>query len=199
MATAHASAGSEMYALALAEAIEAEAADPATGKAVLADVEGALESFAAAWEQDPILRSYFLSTDVTGEQKRAGMDKLVADRVPPLLGNFLRILQRRRRLTILPEIAFAFGGIVDERLGRVPLTITTAVPVPESDFREWVKAIQKTVGAGAVVDHVVKPDIIAGCIIRMGDKVADGSARRRLADLHKKIIERGTQHYALQS
>lgn len=199
MASAHASAGSKMYALALAEAIEAEAADVATGKALLADVEGALESFAEAWEQDPVLRSYFLSTDVSGEQKRAGMDKLVAERFPTLLGNFLRLLQRRRRLTLLPEIAFAFKGIVDERLGRVPLTITTAVPVPESDFRAWVKTVQDTVGAGAVVDHVVKPEIIAGCIIRMGDRVSDSSARRRLNDLKKQIIERGTQHYALQS
>jgi len=33
----------------------------------------------------------------------------------------------------------------------------------------------------------------------MGDDIADMSARRRLAELKKKIIERGKQHYALQS
>jgi len=199
MATKHADSGSSMYALALVEAIEADAADPATGKAQLEGIEGSLESFADAWESDRVLRSYFLSTNVSRADKQAGMDKLVADRFPPLLGNFLRILLQRRRLPLLPEIAFAFRQNVDERLGRVPLTITTAVPIPETDFRNWVAEIQKTVGAGAVVTHVVKPEIIAGCIIRMGDKVADGSARRRLADLKKQIIERGTQHYALQS
>jgi len=199
MATSHAQTGSTMYARALAEAVEAEGADPATGKALLEGVESTLESFADAWASDSVLRSYFLSTEVSRAEKQAGMDKLVVDRFPILLGNFLRILLSRRRLELLPEIAFSFRKIVDERLGRVPLTITTAVPVPEIDFREWVKAIQKSVGAGAVVDHVVRPEIIAGCIIRMGDRVADGSARRRLAELHKKIIARGKQHYALQS
>ncbi len=199
MPTTHASSGSSMYALALAEAIEAAAPDAATGKDLLTGAEGSLESFATAWEEDSVLRAYFLSTEVTRDKKAAAMDKLVQDRIPALVGNFLRLLLDRRRLEALPEIAFAFRGIVNERLGRVPLTITTAVPVPESDFRAWVTEVQSAVGPGAVVDHIVKPEIIAGCIIRMGDRVADGSARRRLADLHKQIIQRGKQHYALQS
>ena len=199
MSATHAGSGSFMYALALVEAIEAEAPDTGTAKAQLEGVEGALQSFADAWEQNSTFRSYFLSTDVTREQKDAAMDKLVDDRFPKLLGNFLRILLQRRRLALVDEIAFAFHKIVDERLGRKPLTITTAVPVPESDFRGWVKIVQDRVGAGAVVDHVVKPEILAGAIIRMGDHVADGSARRRLADLNQQIIDQGTQYYALQS
>ena len=199
MATTHADSGSTMYALALVEAIEAAASDSASGHADLEAAEGALQSVADAWASDHIFRSYFLSTDVTRADKEEAMDKLVADRFPLLVGNFLRILLQRRRLPLLEQIAFALHAIVNERLGRVPLTITTAVPVPEDDFQSWVDEIQKVVGSGAVVEHVVKPEIIAGCIIRMGDHVADGSARRRLADLNKQIIERGTQHYALQS
>lgn len=199
MATTHAQAGSIMYARALAEAVEASGEDPAAGKGLLADVESLLESFARAWEEGRVLRSYFLSTNVSRADQGAGMEKIVEGRFPKLLGNFLRQLQRRRRLPLISEIAFAFRGIVDERLGRVPLTITTAVPVPEGDFRNWVKITQDRVGAGAVVNHVVRPEIIAGCIIRMGDDLVDASARRRLADLNKKIIERGKQHYALQS
>jgi len=199
MATNHADTGSKIYALALAEAVEAEGLDAAAGRALLAGTEGALAGFAQAWESQRVLRAYFLSTDVSRTQKQAALSKLVDERFPKLFGNFLRILLSRRRLTLLPEISFAFRGIVDERLGRLPLTLTTAVPVPETDFRAWVKTIQDTVGAGTVVDHVVRPQIIAGCIIRMGDQVADGSARRRLAELEKKIIERGTRQYALQS
>jgi F-type H+-transporting ATPase subunit delta len=199
MATTHAESGSIRYALALVEAVEAAASDPAAGKAELETAEAALEGLAAAWEEDGVLRSYFLSTNVSRADKNAAMSKLVADRFSPLLGNFLRLLQQRRRLPLLPEIAFAFRDLVDERLGRLPLTITTAVPVPEQEFQAWVAELRKLVGTGAVIEHVVKPEIIAGCIIRMGDHVADGSARRRLADLQKKIIERGTQHHALQS
>jgi len=194
MSTAHASPGSMVYAGALAEAVEA-----AGGKAELQDVGSVLAAFADAWARDPVLRSYFLATEVSSEQKRAAMDKLVEGRFPKLLANFFRLLLRRGRLTLVPEIAASYAAILDERLGRVPVTLTTAVPVPESDFQAWKTAIRGAVDGEAVIDHVVKPEILAGAVIRIGDRILDGSARRQLSELHTRIIERGMQRHALQS
>jgi F-type H+-transporting ATPase subunit delta len=194
MASVHVSPGGLVYARALAEAVEAEGST-----ALLQDVGGVLTSLCQAWTADPIFRSYFLAAEVTGAQKLATMGSLVSGRFPTLLGNFLRLLLQRRRLTMLPEIGVAFTTILDEKLGRVPVTLTTAVPVPESDFRAWSDIIRAAVGKETVIEHIVSPEILAGCIIRLGDHVADGSARRRLADMHKQIIQRGKQHYALQS
>ena len=194
MAASHASAGAVVYARALAEAVEGEG-----GAALLQDVGGVLAALCASWSADRVFRSYFLATEVSGATKRAALDALVDGRFPKLLGNFMRVLLRRGRLAILPEVGDAFHAILDERLGRVPVTVTTAVPVPESDFRAWRDTIRGVVGDGAVVEHVVKPEIVAGAVIRVGDRVIDGSARRHLADLHHRIIERGMQRHALQS
>lgn len=194
MSAAHASPGSMAYAGALAEAVEAEG-----GKALLQDVGSVLAAVADAWDQDRILRRYFLATEINGAQKRAAIDKLVEGRFPTLLANFLRLLLRRGRLTLVPEIEASYREILDERLGRVPVTITTAVPVPESDFQAWKRAIRDVVDGEAVVEHVVKPEILAGAVIRIGDRIVDGSARRRLTELHTSIIERGMQRHALQS
>ncbi|MDJ0522450.1 MAG: ATP synthase F1 subunit delta [Planctomycetota bacterium] len=194
MSAAHASPGSVVYAEALADAVEAEG-----GKALLQDVGSVVAAFTETWEQDAILRRYFLATEVRGDDKRAAMDKLVEGRFPKLLGNFLRLLLRRGRLSLVPEIGAAFREILDERLGRVPVTITTAVAVPEADFQSWKNAIRGVVDGEAVVEHVVKPEILAGAVIRIGDRIVDGSARRRLSELHTRIIERGMQRHALQS
>jgi F-type H+-transporting ATPase subunit delta len=194
MASAHASPGSTAYARALAEAVEAEG-----GKALLQDVGSVLGAVTEAWDADRILRSYFLSTDIPNAQKHASINTLVEGRFPKLLANFMRLLLQRGRLGLLPEIHAAYSGILDEKLGRVPVTLTTAVAVPESDFRSWTDAIRGAVGGAAVVKHVVKPEIIAGAVIRVGDRIVDGSARRRLSELHTRIIERGMQRHALQS
>lgn len=194
MATTHVSPGGMVYARALAEAVEADGGLP-----VLQDVGGVLTSLCEAWIADPIFRSYFLASEVSGAQKRVALDTLVGGRFPALLGNFLRLLLRRGRLAILPDIGHAFTLLLDEKLGRVHVTLTTAVPVPENEFRSWIEAIRGAVGSNAVVDHVVKPEILAGAVIRVGDRVIDSSARRRLANLHKRIIQRGVQNHALQS
>ena len=194
MSSAHASPGSTAYARALAEAVEAEG-----GKALLQDVGSVLGAITEAWDADRVLRSYFLSTDIPSADKHASMNTLVEARFPKLLANFMRLLLQRGRLSLLPEIDAAYRAILDERLGRVPVTITTAMAVPESDFRAWKDAIRGAIGGDAVVTHVVKPEIIAGAVIRVGDRIVDGSARRRLSELHTRIIERGMQRHALQS
>lgn len=189
-----ATTGGMVYARALAEAVEAEG-----GTALLQDVGDVLGSLCQAWDDDRTLRSYFLATEVSSEKKREAMATLVEGRFPKLLGNFLKLLLERGRLNLLDEIGASFRVLLDERLGRVPVTITTAVPIPENEFRSWTEAIRGAVGGNAVVDHVVKPDIVAGAVIRVGDRVIDGSARRRLAELHHGIIQRGMQRHALQS
>jgi F-type H+-transporting ATPase subunit delta len=194
MATIHASASSTVYARALAEAVEAEG-----GQDALQDVGDVLGAVAAAWEADRVFRSYFLSSEVPRATRESAMSRLVDQRMPTLPANFLRLLLKRGRLELLPEVAAAYRGIVDERLGRIPVTLTTAVPVPDAEFREWKQMIRAAIGRDAVVEHIVKPEIVAGAVIRVGDRVVDGSARRRLTELHTRIIARGTHHHALQS
>ena len=194
MAGQLATTGGTIYARALAEAVEAEG-----GTALMQDVGDVLGALCEAWDGDRTLRSYFLATEVSTEKKHEAMATLVDGRFPKLLGNFLKLLLKRGRLGLLSEIGASYRLILDEKLGRVPVTITTAVPVPESEFRSWVDSIRGAIGDNAVVDHVVKPDIVAGAVIRVGDRIIDGSARRRLAELHHGIIQRGMQRHALQS
>jgi F-type H+-transporting ATPase subunit delta len=182
------------YARALAEAVEAEG-----GAAALQDAGDVVTAVCEAWEADRTLRSFFLSTEVEKDRRRAAMGHLVEGRFPRLVGNFLRLLLRRGRLDLLPEIGEALHAIVDERLGRVPVTLTTAVPVPEAGFRAWRETIRRAVGEQAVVEHVVRPEIIAGAVVRVGDRVLDGSARRQLSELQHHIVERGMQRHALPS
>lgn len=194
MATAHASPGSMVYARALGEAVEAEG-----GLGALQDAHDVLSAVAGAWEADGTFRSYFLSSEVPRADRAAAMDRLVEGRMPKLLANFLRLLLDRGRLPLLPEIAEALHLILDERLGRVPVTITTAVQVSDDELRALTDAVRTALGKEAVVEHVVRPELLAGAVIRAGDQVVDGSARRRLAELQTRIIERGTQYHALQS
>lgn len=193
MSMAHASPGAVVYAKALFEAVDAAGSDDD-----LREVDERLQRMRRAWLEIPSLRGYFLSATVPLAEREAALGKL-ASTVPTLLRNFLRLLLRRGRMVLVPEIAQAFDELLDERLGRIQVTLTTAVPVAESDFRGWTDQIRTAIGGEPVVQHVVNPDIVAGAIIRVGDHVIDGSARRKLVALRKNIVQRGKQTHALQS
>lgn len=194
MSAAHASPGAFVYARALMEVVEADG-----GETALREVGDRLAALGKAWSSDSTLRAYFLSANVGDEEKAATLGRWADDQGSKTLGNFLRMLHAKERLGLLDELADAFTSLLDERLGRVPVTITTAVPVSEADFRTWTDQIRAVVGGEPVIEHVVDPAIVAGALIRVGDQVLDGSVRRRLNELRQSIIERGKQTHALQS
>lgn len=179
--------GSTAYATALFQASEAQ------GQLAAAREAGeALAALAQAWRQDRRLRGFFLASEVPGPEKRAALGRL-ATGLPGLLGNFLRLLLHKGRLALLPDVSDAYAALLDQRLGRVPVVLATAVPMPPERLARWAESIRSATGHEAVVTNVVKPELVAGAVVRIGDLIADGSARRRLADLRRQIIERAAR------
>lgn len=183
--------GAHAYAQALFQASEA------AGRLEAARAAGeALAALGAAWSADRRLRGFFLASEVTGPVKRATLDRLAAG-LPGLTGNFLRLLLAKGRLALLPQVAEAYTALLDQRLNRVPVVLSTAVPMPAEQLARWAESIRSATGREAVLKNVVKPELVAGAVVRIGDMIADGSARRRLAELEQNIIERAADRAAL--
>jgi F-type H+-transporting ATPase subunit delta len=47
--------------------------------------------------------------------------------------------------------------------------------------------ISKALGKTVVPHYVVKPEILGGIVVRVGDTVMDGSVRRRLSSLRAQL------------
>ena len=109
----------------------------------------------------------------------------------PLLVNFLLVLNDHDRLTILPAILFSTLQLRDQRAGRIPVVIHTAVQPTE----EQVTRIRETVRTGlnldAIVETRVEPELLGGVLLRIGDWVFDGSIRTRLEQIRNQILSRG--------
>ena len=172
-----------------------QVADERGGPELLQEVGEALTALGQAWAQDRYLRAYFLSAMVKQEQKEESLSKLL-DTLPPILSDFVRVMIHHGRGRNIDMVANAFEAWLDERLGRVPVTLTTATPVPQDKIQVWMDRIQAALGKEPVLHHVVKPELIAGATMRVGNVVVDGSARHRLAVMRQRVRERGK--HALQ-
>jgi ATP synthase F1 delta subunit len=177
----------------------AESAEGAGGLDVLQQVAKHLARAAEDWEARRSLGMYFLSPRVPAARKEQAADGLAGLGAPPVLRNFLRMLLRRNRLIHLPEIATAFQMLLDRRLGRVPVVLATAEPMAEDRIAGWTEVLRGALGKDPVVRHVVRPELLAGAVVIAGDVVADGSARRQLDDLRRRIVESGQRERALHA
>jgi F-type H+-transporting ATPase subunit delta len=167
------------YAEALAEAAES--------KGLLAGVGDRFFAVSDAWRADRELRAFFLSGAVGRQAKRAALERL-RPTAGDLVADFLQVLLRRHRLFLLPETAAAFRAILDRRLGRVPVVLETATAVSPDDLDAWRGRLRASIGKEPVLTHRVRPALIGGAVIRVGDVVADASVRRRLRELRDRTV-----------
>jgi F-type H+-transporting ATPase subunit delta len=65
--------------------------------------------------------------------------------------------------------------------------VTTAVQLEAEDREEFQKRIQARYGDQVDVEFYVDAKILGGAVVRIGDRVIDGSLSTRLESLHSKL------------
>ena len=113
------------------------------------------------------------------EAALAGVDRLVL--------NLARLLLRRRRTTLGPQIAEAFQELLDEEQGISHAVVTTAVPLSEEDVKAVTRRLSELTGRQVIVETRVDEGLLGGLVARIGDRLIDGSTRSRLAALKRQL------------
>jgi F-type H+-transporting ATPase subunit delta len=140
----------------------------------------------AALFGDPQAQAMLENTRVPGGDKLQLIEKSLAG-ADPLVLNLARILLRRSRTSLGPQIAEAFQELVDEAKGISHATVTSAVPLMEDDVRLVEMRLKELTGGDVVVETEVDESILGGMIVRIGDRLIDGSTRSRLQDLKRQL------------
>lgn len=167
----------------------------ATALFELAESKGALESYGDALDEIARLLdeqrdfAQFLETPRidTGEKKRV-LRESFGGRIPDHVLNFLFIVVDKGRQRFLARMASEYRDLLDERMGRAHVDVTVARPVDESFMEELADHLSRSLGKD-VIPHVrVDPSLVGGIVVRSGDVVFDGSVRRRLEGLRRKLL-----------
>ena len=154
------------------------------------DLEGwgrMIGEVAHAIESDPRLSRFLRAPQVSAQQKNEVLAKAFADRLPRLLVRYLQTLVRNRRQMLIPEIALEYRDLLDEASGRIHAQVTIAHEASEADQSRLGEQLSRAMQRDVVPHVVVNPAILGGIIVRVGDRVMDGSVRRRLATLRSRL------------
>ena len=71
--------------------------------------------------------------------------------------------------------------------GTETAEITTAIPLDDEYILDISKRLTEMAGKPVVVNTKVDPGLVGGIIIKVGDKVIDGSIRSKLAVLKREL------------
>ena len=148
-----------------------------------------IASLATTYAGSPELQDVMDSPLLAHAQKKAVMGE-VADTlgVGPIAKNTVLLLNDRRRMRNLPEIAQALRDMSDEKKGLVHAEVISAKPLSD-DYCQKLKAqLERATGKRIALDRTVDESLIAGVIARIGDTVYDGSLKARLSELRTHLL-----------
>ncbi len=147
-----------------------------------------LEAVAGAIEADDRIRVALDSPRVPKAVKQRVLQQALADRAPEGFIRFLGAVVRRGRQGILEAINQEFHTLLDQKLNRVHAGMVLARKPDKKLLSEITRRLGAAVGK-EVVPHVREdPRILGGVIVRIGDRVMDGSVRRKMMQLRKQML-----------
>jgi F-type H+-transporting ATPase subunit delta len=103
---------------------------------------------------------------------------------------YLQALVKRGRQTLLREIATAYHALLDLKLNRVRAGVTLAHPADEALQKSIAQALSQQLGKEVLPSFTTDPEILGGTIVRIGERIHDGSVRRRLTKLRRHLLAR---------
>jgi F-type H+-transporting ATPase subunit delta len=117
----------------------------------------------------------------------------IADRAgfKGLVGNFLRVVARNRRLFALPGMIAAFRKLAAEARGEIAATVTSAHALSPQQETELKQTLKSVAGKDVVLNLTVDPSILGGMIVRIGSRQIDTSLKTKLNSLKLALKEVG--------
>jgi F-type H+-transporting ATPase subunit delta len=141
----------------------------------------------------PQLEQTLESSLISHEQKEQMLNRLFGNRASLQVLNFFKVVSRHGRLDLLRPIVRQAEKIHAERSGKTDVEVRVAAELNDTLRNELASRLQKTLGKQPIVKLRIDPSLIAGIVVRIGDRVYDGSVRSQLESARKAMIERATE------
>jgi F-type H+-transporting ATPase subunit delta len=158
-------------------------------KGLVDSIEKDIRLLSQAVQDSDDLEMLLKSPVIKADAKESILTKIFEEKVERLTMEFIKILVRKGRESILP-------AIVDESLNLIRLVrnirvaeVRTAIPMDEA-LRGRVSAALKHLHDGEVeLQEMVVPELLGGFQLHMDNRMIDASIKRELELLRRQIKE----------
>ena len=158
----------------------------------IARAEGNLDGWAAAVQalgsltDRPAYVAALQGDGMTDDKLQAVVRRLLPT-VTQSQVNLFRLLRRKSRLALGPSIVSFFHELLDEERGVARALVTTAVDLDAERRTQLEQRLSAQTGRRVTVEARVDPAILGGVVVRIGDRLVDGSTRARLRNLRSQL------------
>jgi F-type H+-transporting ATPase subunit delta len=147
-----------------------------------------IDAVAGAIAADERIKTVLESPRVSKTAKGEILARALKGEAPAEFVRFLQAVVRRGRQGLLGEIAQEYQVLLDHQLNRVHAGVTLAQEPDARTEKQVVERLTKALGREVRAYFRADPRILGGVVVRVGDRIFDGSVRRRLTALQRRML-----------
>ncbi len=133
------------------------------------------------------LQGFIAHPLIIAEEKKDALRKIFAESISGYSLNLISLLADKNRLFILPFIADYYNKLLCEKRNIRTAEVITAVEIDQDTINRVKEKLERLLQKQIIVDPKIDKEIIAGMIVKIGDKVIDGSIKTRFEDMKKQL------------
>ena len=158
---------------------------------LLGRIREELEAINVLVDESRDFRLFFRSPSIDPQHKHKIVADLFGDRFcRPIMG-FLDVLFRKKREPLLDNILDQFKRFEDETENRIRVQVKSAKTMPDDLLETLKNRIARASGKDVTLETSVDSKLLGGAVIRVGDRLVDGSLRTRIRELRKQLRSGG--------
>ncbi|MDA8066177.1 MAG: F0F1 ATP synthase subunit delta [Thermaerobacter sp.] len=150
-------------------------------------LERQLRLVADLWDRSAPLRRFLTHPQLDRAAKHAALLRLLGDRLDELGRRVLDLVLAHDRAALLPAIHAVYRRLWDEERGVVQAVADSAVALTDAQRDELAGALSRSTGKTVELTVRTDPALVGGVVVRVGDRILDGSMVRRLARLRERL------------
>jgi F-type H+-transporting ATPase subunit delta len=153
----------------------------------LDDVEDELFRFSRIVESEPQLRAMLTDRSIPTQRKAELLHSLLDEHASEEAVRLVVRVVTRPRGRQIEDALSAVGGAVARRRARLVATVTSAVPLSDSQRDRLAAALAAQFGHVVHLNIVVDPAVVGGMRVALGDEIIDGTISTRLHDAARSL------------
>lgn len=134
------------------------------------------------------LKKFLNNPTLKSSSKKEAIEKIFGKSIHKETVNFLKILVDKGRMKNFSGIIEQYGLLADEIKRCLNLKVISSEELSDSQIKKLGENLRVQYGSQSVkVDNIIDSSILGGVIVKIGDKMIDGSVKGKLDRMQSAI------------
>jgi len=131
--------------------------------------------------------NYFVNTPIIDARKKEAIALEIFKDFSPVAKNIIRLVIKQGREGQLKNIAQEFINKVEDIKGTQRITLVSATALSQDNINKIIADSKMVNVSNYDLETIIKPEILGGYILRIGDQQIDASVRTKLGNIKKEF------------